>query len=243
MKVRLFRRRSLYWPTLQGWIVVALFIVLPSLFWCFCGESFLSLTDRQPADVLVVEGWIGPNAIRAAALEFYQSHYRLLVTTGGLTGDAWSPMRWTYAIEARGRLIHLGISPNMVVAAIPRETDQHRTYEAALACSHTIQLEGLKPRFINVFTESVHARRSRLTFAKVMGPSVKVGVISWRPPGYEDLSWWQSSTRAVDFMKETVGYFYEVLLNSGRHMRAPATPSDSKSRDMSGRPATNSGRC
>ncbi len=50
-------------------------------------ESFLSVTERSPADVLVVEGWIGREGVRAAGEEFKQRGYQYVVATGGLTAN------------------------------------------------------------------------------------------------------------------------------------------------------------
>ena len=65
--------------------------------WFAYGESFLSLTQRLPADVLVVEGWIGRAGIRAAVAEFEQSGYQYIVATGGLTSGRWEDERASYA--------------------------------------------------------------------------------------------------------------------------------------------------
>jgi hypothetical protein len=91
----------------------------------------------------------------------------------------------------------------------------------AVAAWRALQTKEIQPTSINVFTRSSHARRSRLVFAKVFGSGTKVGVISWTPPGYENEPWWRSSERAIDFLKETVGYPFELLLNSGRWSNAP----------------------
>src|SRR5207248_6770179 len=44
---------------------------------------FLAVTERVPADTLVVEGWIPPFAIRAAVDEFRSGSYKQVITTGG----------------------------------------------------------------------------------------------------------------------------------------------------------------
>ena len=46
---------------------------------------FLSLTERRPAEILVVEGWIGRDGVRAAATEFERGVYRYVVTSGGVS--------------------------------------------------------------------------------------------------------------------------------------------------------------
>jgi hypothetical protein len=220
MKLRLFQRREIWVPTLLGWAgLILVGIGTPALWW-FEGESYLSLTERQPADVLVVEGWIGDLGVNAAAIEFRQGGYHYVVTTSGLTGTIWTQRRWSYAIIAQQQMLRLGIDPGKIIVATPVETENHRTYESAVTVFHALQARGIAASTLNVFTEGDHARRSRLVFSKVFGRNTKVGVIAWIPPDYATTSWWQSSNRASDFIKESVGYLFEALLSSGRGFHA-----------------------
>jgi hypothetical protein len=195
--------------------------VTPCLFWWFRGESFLSLTRRQPAEILVVEGWIGIEGMRAAAAEFKMDGAAGIVTTGGLSNERWSEKRYSYAEMSRYELIRAGVPPDKVIAAPAVEVEAQRTFQMAAAAWRTVQAKGPPPAAINVFTIGPHARRSRLVFAKVFQPGIKVGVISWRPPLYQTVPWWRSSERASDLLKETVGFLYEAMLNSGRRSNSP----------------------
>jgi len=86
--------------------------------WCSNGELFLSSTRRLPADVLVVEGWIGREGVRAATVEFQQRGYQYIVATGGMIGvRSWEEPGWSYA-EATGReLIRLGVPKDRIIIA------------------------------------------------------------------------------------------------------------------------------
>lgn len=221
MLSRLFQRRNIWWPTWAGWLLLLVLGATPAIFWCFAAESFLSLTDRQPAEVLVVEGWIGFDGLRAAREEFEQGGYRYVVTVGALTSDRWTVRRWNYATEARKRFVRDGLPPDRVIEAPAAETEAQRTFATALAARRALEAHGLHPAAVNVFTLGAHARRSRLIFAKVLPATTKVGCISWLPPEYRHESWWQSSERAQDLIKESVGYTFELLLNSGRLSNGP----------------------
>jgi uncharacterized SAM-binding protein YcdF (DUF218 family) len=222
MPCPLIRRRTVWLPTLLGWAVLSILFITPLVLWWFQGEAFFSRTDRVPADVLVVEGWVGMECPQAVAAEFEHGEYRNLVITGGMTGEPWSQRRWSYVEETELSLIRHGVPKGRILDAPTRDTERQRTYEMAVASWRALKTNEIQPTGINVFTRSSHARRSRLVFAKVFGSSTKVGVISWAPPGYDSGPWWRSSGRAVEFLKETVGYLYELLLNSGRRSNAPA---------------------
>jgi len=198
----------------------------PCWLWWFQGEAFLAANQPRPAEVLIVEGWIGFDGIQAAKLEFESGGYLYAVATGGLSGNSRDRRRWSFAAEADKKLLLLGLPPDRIMVATPIESEEHRTFETALAVKRALQARGVQPKDVNVITLGVHARRSRLVLAKVLGPAVDVGVIAWTPPGYFAGPWWRSSDRAQDLMKETVGYLFELLLNSGRtsNSRAGSAP-------------------
>jgi uncharacterized SAM-binding protein YcdF (DUF218 family) len=220
-RLRLARRREIWCPTLLGSFCVALLLIIPMIWWCNSGESILSLTRRLPADVLVVEGWIGRDGVRAAGQEFEQRGYRYIVPTGGLTSARWGEVRWSYADIAEQELIRSGIARDRIIVAPARETESRRTYESAKAVWRALQARGIQPKALNVFTLGPHAMRSRLVFAKVNGPQTAVGVVGWIPSDYEGVPWWRSSERAKDFVTETGGYAFEALFNSGRRSNSP----------------------
>ena len=163
---RLLRRRTVWWPTWLGWCVIIASLVVPAVWWTLEGESFLSLTDRLPAEVLVVEGWIGRNGVRAAATEFEQRGYEYIVTSGG-PSEGWEEDPLSYAEMAHRELIRSGIPKERIIVAPSKSTQTGRTCEAALAVSDALQRRNIKPKAFNIFTRGSHARRSRLVFAKV----------------------------------------------------------------------------
>jgi hypothetical protein len=222
MKVSLVRRRTIWWPTWAGGTVLVLIIGGAATLWWFRAESFLSTTNRLPAKVLVVESWIGFEGLAAAKAEFDRGGYTELVAAGGLSNNPWDRKRWDLANEAGEEMERLGVPKSEVKVASYRDAEVQRTFATAVAAWRVLHAAGLHPVAINVFTEGPHARRSRLIFAKVFGPDTQVGVISWVAPESGDQAWWHSSARAEDLIKETAGWFYEVLLNSGRTSNSPA---------------------
>lgn len=195
----------------MGGIPVAL-----TMAWVVWGEAYLSRSDPRLAGVLIVEGWVGREALRDVGGEHRVGGYHRVVTTGGWSGESWSDRRWDYGEAARKELVRVGIPERVVVAAEPYEASTQRTYRSALAAREALMAHGWRPRAVNVFTRGAHARRSQLVYRKVFQGVCDVGVVGWCPPGDEASGWWSSSRRSREFLEETVGYWYEWVLSSGR---------------------------
>jgi hypothetical protein len=225
MRLRLIQRRTIWFPTWLGLCCLAVLFATPLVWWCFCGESFLSLTDRLPAEVLVVEGWIGDNGVRAAAAEFRSGGYQYVVATGAhpdqRKGWHWQNPDWSIAQAAANELARAGIPREKIILAPTENTERARTFESAVSVFQTLESLTIKPASINIFTLGPHARRSRLVFAKVYSNRARIGVISWVPAARPAEAWWQSSDRAKEFLTESVGYLFEWLFNSGRWTNSP----------------------
>jgi uncharacterized SAM-binding protein YcdF (DUF218 family) len=216
---RLIKRRQVIWPTVWGWLLLILIFALPTTVWLLRGEDFLSQTSKQqPAEILVVEGWIGNQGLELAAREYQEGGYKLAVGTGSFSGEKWDDRRWNYGIVAAQKLAHYGVPKDKILCAPARDTESDRTYESAVATADALQKAGRHPTRVNILTRGSHARRSRLVFARILGSGYEVGVISWHPPGYDDERWWNSSERAKAFILETMAWAHELLFNSfSRH--------------------------
>jgi uncharacterized SAM-binding protein YcdF (DUF218 family) len=153
--LRFLQRREIWCPTWLGLFCLVALLGVALAWWFVCGESFLSPTQRLPADVLVVEGWIGDNGIRAAATEFEQRG-------------------WSYAEVAECELIRNGVPKDRIIVAATGSAETQRTFESACAVRRVFQAREIHPGALNVFTWGSHARRSQLVFAKVLQPGMKV---------------------------------------------------------------------
>jgi hypothetical protein len=113
-------------------------------------------------------------------------------------------------------LAELGVPRDKIIVAPCKDTESRRTFESAAAVLRALAAAHLQPQALNVFTYGPHARRTRLVYSKVFAAETDVGVITWKPPEYGSEPWWRSSQRAKEFLSETAGYIFELLLNSGR---------------------------
>jgi uncharacterized SAM-binding protein YcdF (DUF218 family) len=219
----LVRRRTIWCPTWLGLLCLAIGLAVPLTWWWNFGEAYLSFTHRLPADVLVVEGWIGRKAMIGVRDEFRKGTYKYIVATGGTAIGRWENEKpISYAEMAADELVRLGIGKDEIVVAPSGNIESRRTYESALAARQMLQQRGIHPGVINVFTFGPHARRSFLVYTKVERSETRVGVIAWTPPSYETEPWWRSSERARELLTETAGYLFEFLFNSGRPPAASA---------------------
>ena len=70
VKLTLFQRRNLWWPTWRGWLLLFLVLVAPVIGWGAFGERILMRNERLAADTLVVESWIQPDGLHIAVREW-----------------------------------------------------------------------------------------------------------------------------------------------------------------------------
>ncbi len=197
-----------------GWVVLLGLLGLAIL--CFFANicSFLAPTDRVRADILVVEGWIPEHLVGRAADEFKFGNYRQLFTTGGpwtRPDPDWDKSR-TWAQACANRLERAGV-PKTALRAVPCQlVGRDRTFASAVALRDWFDANNLHVEQINVLTEGLHARRTRLLFNKAFGTKVAVGIIAL-PTGDSDLDhWWRYSESAKDVFGETFGYLYSAVL-------------------------------
>jgi hypothetical protein len=220
MKSHSVARRTVWWKYFYPLSASVLLIAVSGSIWlCLAGESFFSLTSRLPAEVLVVEGWIGQDGARAAATEFKDGGYQYIVATGGQSEEELGNSN--YAEMAEQALIALGVPKDRIIAAPIGPVERQRTFTSAVAAWQALEGKRVHPAALNVFTLGPHARRSRLIYAKVCRPGTQVGVIAFVPPSYAAKPWWQSKERAQCLLKEVIGYPFEALLNSGRAAYSP----------------------
>src|SRR5437870_6383390 len=198
----------------RGWLIILTGIVVTFYLFLFRVYPFLAITHRVNTNVLVVEGWVHEYAIRAAIKEFQDNHYRRVFTTGGPAVGLGGYINdyHTSASVGADLLKKWGLPGERLQMVPSRVMDRDRTYGSAVALRNWFREHNMRVRDINVLTENVHARRSRLLFEEALGRDVKVGIIAVPNPDYNPSRWWCYSQGVKDVFSEGIAYLYAKFL-------------------------------
>ena len=203
-------RWSLSW---RGRLVLFFaFALIAALF--FTGVyPFLAITHRVDADILVVEGWVHEYAIQAAVDEFKSGSYKRVFATGGpVVGTGGYINDFFTSASVGADLLRKDGLPNESVQEVPsRVMDRDRTYGSAVALRNWLREHSTAVSGVDIATEDLHARRTRLLFQEALGDKVKVGVIAIPNPDYNAKHWWRYSEGVREVIGETIAYIYAKL--------------------------------
>jgi uncharacterized SAM-binding protein YcdF (DUF218 family) len=171
---------------------------------------FLAVTQRVDADVLVVEGWAHPYAMRVSAEEFQNHSYRRAFTTGGpVVGNGGYVNDYQTSASVGAELLKKAGVPAELVQMVPSHIiGRDRTYSSAIALRDWLREHDMQVRRLNIVTEAAHARRTRLLFEKALGSNVVVGVIAVPSPDFDARRWWRYSEGVEEVVTEGVAYLY-----------------------------------
>ena len=177
-------------------------------------HSFLAVTHRVNANVLVVEGWINEYAIRKGAEEFKDGSYERVFTTGGPVNGSGGYVNdyHTSASVGAEALQKLGVPADCIQMVPSHVIGRERTYSSAVALREWFCNNNVPARSFNVLTEDAHARRTCLLYRKAFGKNVRVGIISVSNPDYDPRHWWRSSEGVREVIGESIAYVYASLI-------------------------------
>lgn len=206
---QLVRPRTLVVPTWRGGLLLLVSCGLLAGIAIRTVHPFLAVTDRVPARVLVIEGWIPDRALRAGLEEFRRGGYRELLLTGGpLESGAPLSEFGSFAELARATLVRMG-APAEVLHAVPAPAVQRdRTFASAVALRDWLRRQGRSSEPFNVVSDDVHARRTRALFERAFGGRAEIGIIAVPDPRFDGASWWRSSQGFRTVTDEVIGYLY-----------------------------------
>jgi uncharacterized SAM-binding protein YcdF (DUF218 family) len=129
---------------------------------------------------------------------------------GGYTNDYN-----TSATQVAAQLQAEGLSADLIQAVPARISDRDRTYSAARALRDWFSNHHSRVHAINVLTQDVHARRTKLLFERALGARTTVGIIAVANPDYDARHWWRYSEGVRDVTSEAIAYMYAKFLFGG----------------------------
>src|SRR5207249_3289335 len=152
-------------------------------------------------------------AIRAAVKEFQSNHYQRVFTTGGpVEGTGGYINDFMTSASVGADLLRKNGLANGLVQMVPSQVmDRDRTYSSAVALRSWFRDHNMAVSSIDVVTEDVHARRTRLLFEKALGKNVAVGIIAVPNPDYDWRRWWWYSEAVKGVGSEALAYAYARL--------------------------------
>jgi hypothetical protein len=206
---RLFRRREVPVPTGLGCGVAllgvlacaaALVAALPGL------HRFLAAQAPVGRGLLVVEGWVGPEAIAEAARVFRAGGYEAVVATGAPIESLWPGIVFESQAEvAADALRREGIPPERIFTVPSPASAQDRTFLSAVMVREFAAARGRPVDALDVFSQGPHARRSWRLYRLAFGPGVEIGVRAAPPPSYPPERWWRTTAGARSVLGEALG--------------------------------------
>jgi hypothetical protein len=206
----IFTRRERWGLSWRGWLLVTSAGLVAAYFAFLNIHPFLAVTHRTNTNILVVEGWIQRYAIHRGVEEFENGSYERIFTTGGpVNGHGGYTNDYnTSASVGAETLKKFGVPDDLVQMVPSRVMGRERTYSSAVALRDWFREHNTPVRSINVLTEGVHARRTRLLYRKAFGRNVTVGVIAVSTPDYNPTQWWRYSDGVREVIGEGIAYIY-----------------------------------
>ena len=209
----LISRQPRWGLTIRGWLGICLAIALLFFLAIFKLEPFLAHSAPVKAEILVVEGWIGDEALKGAIAEFDRQPYELLITAGSDFGRGEYLSEYkNFANLSKSSLIVFGFDPEKIQPIPTPLVERDRTLYSAWAVKQWLQDNKPKVTGINVYSENVHARRSWLVYRKAFEPEIAAGVIAHPALTYDPKRWWASSDGFKRVTGECIAYLYTLFL-------------------------------
>jgi hypothetical protein len=209
----LLKRRECLVPTLRGWMVLLLLTGVLVLLVLSEAHTFLTINDRIPSDILVIEGWLPDYAVQDLLADIQRNHYRKVLVTGGPMGTGRILCGYsTWAELGAATLIKLGMDTNTVEALSAAKVSRDRTYASGVALHNWLLRHQIETASLNILTMAEHSRRTRFLFGKALGPKYRLGIISVQNLDYDPNRWWKSSEGVRGVIGEMLAYGYARLL-------------------------------
>ena len=116
----------------------------------------------------------------------------------------------SFAELARNELLSMGMDSSIVLAVSANMVRINRTLTSALAVRDWLQRSDIRVEGINIISEGTHARRTWMTYNKVLDESYKIGIISL--PEYNEFH--TRKNRFLNTLRQTIAivYYWFILI-------------------------------
>jgi hypothetical protein len=211
--VKLFKPKTIRWPTWQGWALLSLILAGFFIVFFLNAHRFLAVTNRVAgADVLVIEDWLADVFVQAAAMEFKEGNYRLLLISGIREfNDQDNRPQNVPKSSVVNRVVSLGVPRNRIIECFAPATDSHRSAARARSASNALRQNCIISKGVNVLAPATHARKTWLVYRRALGTEVPVGIIAVVPGVYDPAWWWMNSQSAKWVITNYAGLFHEWI--------------------------------
>ena len=109
---------------------------------------------------------------------------------------------------ARYRLIILGVDSTLITAVPGERSRINRTLTSALAMHDWLDKSGLEVKGINIISSGTHARRTWMTYNKILKKKYAIGIISLP----DNINGTSRKSRILKTFRETIGIIYYWLI-------------------------------
>lgn len=114
------------------------------------------------------------------------------------------------AESARNRLLSMGIDSSSIIAVPGKRVKINRTLTSALAFRDWLKTSDIDVKGINIISMGTHARRTWMTYNKILHKKYDIGIISL--PDYKDRN--SRKYKVLKTLRETFGiiYYWFILI-------------------------------
>lgn len=202
----LFKQRQVWLPTFFGFCVIAVVLTMFSFFIIRNVATFLAENKPIAGRYLVVEGWVDQISLLRALKMYKKGSYEALITTGGpILGQPKSDYK-THAESAAAFIRKQGFDNSQLNVVPAPASAQNRTFLSAVMVREWLAANKNGLVSIDVFSDSVHARRTQLLYKMAFSDQVQIGIISAPPNGFKLRQWWKTSIGARTVLSEFLGF-------------------------------------
>jgi len=215
MKITLWRKKAIWLPTWQGWMLLLLACVLVAVLFVTHIFSFLAIKRSVSAQYMLVEAWMPDSVMPQAVKEFKDQHYKQIFLTGGPLDHGHYLGAWrTFPDVSNLSLQKLGILKEALVSLPIEEVKTDRTYQSAMHFKSWLKQQTNEIKAVNIYSVGPHARRTHLLFKKALGNDVKLGIVALENPEVTESNWMKTSNGFRTVMGEFFSWIYARFIFS-----------------------------